>query len=311
MLPLKVTTIRRIGDRTVGSIALGTGLMAILNVPEPDAIRTIHAALDAGVRAIDSAAVYVPSVDAIGHSDRLIARAVASWDGPRDEVVHISKGGQRRIANGLDPSAFIIDGRPKSIREDVEASLKAMRTGHIDLYLLHTPDPAVPLTDSFGALVKLQREGKVRMIGLSNVHLAQIQEVSREGAVDAIENQYSVLPDYFQAGWPMTRQDSSEVLRWCETSGAAFLSYSPLGGGEQAGRIGDRLPAFGAVAIRRGVSAQRVALAWLLRQSDCLIAIAGCRRVQSAVDSARAMYLELSAAEIAELDTQLGVAAAQ
>ena len=296
---------RHLGKKTIGSIALGTGLMALLNTPEEIAISTIHAALDAGVRAIDAAAVYTPHVDAVGYSDRLVARAIASWDGPNEDVVHISKGGHRRIGNGLRPDDFIIDGRPESVRRDAETSLKAMNAEVIDLYLLHMPDPGVPLVESFGALVELKREGKVRMIGLSNVDALQLEEASREGVIDAVENQYSVLPSQFQPNWPMTREDSREVLLWCEARSATFFGYSPLGGGEHAANLGAKFPALQAIAAQRGATPQQVALAWLLHQNNNLVSIVGCRRVTSAVDSAAAMHLWLEDSELQRIQNEL------
>jgi aryl-alcohol dehydrogenase-like predicted oxidoreductase len=289
---------RRVGSQALGSVGLGLAPMAMLGIDEAQAIATIHAALDAGVRLLDAATVYTPSVSSPGHSDRLVARALAAWNGPRAEVIHVGKGGHRRVADGLTPSAFIIDGRPESIRADAETTLAAMGTEQIDLYLLHMPDPKVPLAESFGALLDLKREGKARMIGLSNVTLEQVQQVSRLGRIDAVENQYSILPICFSSQLPWTRDQSRPVLDWCESHDVAFLAYSPLGSVEAAGHLASRIPALADVAATHAVSAQRVALAWLLRQSDHLLTIVGCRRVETAVDSALAMQLVLSADEI-------------
>ena len=292
---------RRIGTRTVGSIGLGIAPMALFGTEESQAIATIHAALDSGIRLLDAAAVYTPNLTSTGHSDRLIARAVASWSGPRDEVVHVSKGGHRRVADGFGPDAFIIDGRPESIRSDLETSLRAMGAEKIDLYLLHMPDPAVPLADSTGALLDLKRQGKVRMIGLSNVTLEQVRQMSLLGRIDAVENQYSVRPICIMPQLPRTREECRPVLEWCEENDVAFLGYSPLGSLGTADKLGTLAPVLSTVAAHHHVSPQQVALAWLLSQSESLLPIVGCRRIESARDSAAASRLRLSSDEAAQI----------
>lgn len=296
---------RQVGSWKVGSVGIGTAPMALFGTEEKQAIAVIHAALDAGVRLFDTAAVYTPDTASPGHSDRLVARARASWNGPRDEVLQVSKGGHRRVADGFEAGAFIVDGRPMSIRADAETSLAAMKVGQIDLYLLHMPDPNVPLADSFGTLLDLKREGKVRMVGLSNVTLEQIEEMSRLGRIDAVENQYSIMPICIMPHLPRTREEGRPVLEWCETNDVAFLAYSPLGSIGTAGRLGSIVPELSEVAVVHGVSSQQIALAWLLQQSEKLVPIVGSRRIETAVDSAKAMQVQLSPAELAHISSRL------
>lgn len=285
---------RQVGERVLGAVGLGTASMSLQGIASHTCNDTIHAALDVGVRLLDAAAAYTPDVASVGHSERLLAEAVAAWDGPRDEVLIVTKGGHRRVGDGPPPDAFIIDGRPEAIRKDAESSLAALGTERIDLYLLHWPDPNVPLADSFGTLHELRREGKVAMVGLSNVTVEQLNDALNVGPVDAVQNPFSVF-----------RQGSRPVLEWCETHDVAFLAYSPLGGVNDAARLNE-LPALRRLAAEREVSVQQVALAWLLHQSDHLMPIVGARRAGTAADSAEAMHLDLIASELSQLDDETG-----
>ena len=285
------STTRLVGDREVGAIGLGSAEMAIFDIGPESATATIHAALDAGVRLLDGAAAYTPDLARAGHSERLLSTAVATWDGPQDEVVIATKGGHRRVTDGMTLEAFGFDGSPQALRRDAEGSLAALDRDTIDLYFLHWPDPDVPITESMGALEELRDEGRIRLVGLSNVSVEQLDAASTVGRIDAVQNRFSPLA-----------QGSRPVLDWCERNRAAFVAYSPLGGLAKAGSLAEQLPAFAELAGQLDVSVHRVVLAWMLGLSDRLLPIVGCRRVESATDSAAAAELRLTDEQRAGLD---------
>ena len=158
--------------------------------PEQESLRVIRAALDAGVRLIDTADVYCLDDTDIGHNERLVAAAVRGWDGPVEEVLVATKGGLTRPGGRWER-----DGRPEHLRAACERSLRALEVDRIQLYQLHAPDPAVPFEESVGALAELRREGKVRWVGLSNVSVAQIDAAQAIVPIAAVQNR---LNPYFR-----------------------------------------------------------------------------------------------------------------
>jgi aryl-alcohol dehydrogenase-like predicted oxidoreductase len=256
--------------------------------PEEQAIEVIAAALDAGIRLIDSAACYVPSGDEQGHNEALIAKGLAAWGGDADEVLVATKCGIKRIANVDFATDFVTSGRPEFLREQCETSLAALGTDCIGLYQLHTPPPDAELLDVVGTLAQLQSEGKVRHIGLSNVSVEQLDQARTVVDVVSVQNRFS--PPH---------RENLDMVRACEQRGIAFLAYSPLGGlGARARELGDVSTAFADVAAARGVSVHQVALAWELALSPQLIPIPGARRVETARDSAAAEAITLTADEL-------------
>ncbi|MFF0437065.1 aldo/keto reductase [Streptomyces sp. NPDC004327] len=285
---------RTLGDRIAVS-AVGLGAMPLSIEGHPDearALATVHAALDAGVTLLDTADSYHPPGGEPGENERLVARALAG----RDDVLVATKGGRGRSADG----GWTVDGRPEHLRRAAEDSALRLGGGAIGLYQLHKPDPAVPYAESLGAIRELVDAGTVRLAGISNVDREQIL-LAREILGDAlvcVQNRYS----------PAVR-DSEPELRLCAGLGLAFLPWSPLGGISRSsldgpsGRQADpRFAAFHRVAAARGVSPQRVALAWLLaRPGGHVLPIPGASRPETARDSALAVELTLSEEELAEL----------
>jgi aryl-alcohol dehydrogenase-like predicted oxidoreductase len=273
---------RQIDGTEVFPIGLGEMPMSLsTRPPEERSIRTIHAALDAGVNLIDTADAYAWDHTDIGHGERLIAKALK---GRRDEVIVATKGGHTR--NG---EAWELDGRPEHIRAACEASLRALETDRIDLYQYHRPDPDVPYEEAIGTFKELQDEGKVRWVGISNANVEQIELACSIVDVVAVQNQLSL--EY------RSPIDKGEVAE-CEKRGIAFLPWSPLGGIRSAAEAAGSHDPVQAAADAHGVSPQQVALAWLLSLSDVMIPIPGASRPESILDSVKAVDLALTGDEL-------------
>jgi aryl-alcohol dehydrogenase-like predicted oxidoreductase len=284
-----VTATRRLGGVDVFPIGLGAMPLSLEGRPgEADAIRTIHAALDAGVDLVDTADAYAPDESEVGHNERLVARAL---HGRRDDVIVATKGGHVRRGRAWD-----VDGRPEHLRAACEASLRALGTDRIDLYQFHRPDPAVPFAESVGAFKELQDEGKVRWVGLSNVTVAELEEALDIVDVVAVQNQLSV---------EFTHPIAAGEVAACAERGIAFLPWSPLGGIGKAGSV-TAIAAVKDVAAAHGVSPQQAVLAWLLRLGPTVVPIPGARRPETIRDSAAAAALELADDEVAAISRSAG-----
>jgi aryl-alcohol dehydrogenase-like predicted oxidoreductase len=282
---------RRIGDVQVSAIGLGGMPMSIEGRPDEDrSIRTIHAALDAGITLIDTADAYHMHADEVGHNESLIARALATYGGDTSSVLVATKGGHLRPGDG----SWTINGSPDYLKQACEASLKRLGVDAIGLYQHHRTDPNVPYADSIGALRDLLDAGKIRMAGISNADPAQIRQAQEilGGRLVSVQNQFS----------PAFRSSERE-LRLCDELGIAFLPWSPLGGIGNADRLGGHAAAFAEVAERYGVSPQRVCLAWHLAKSPVVIPIPGASRPETIRDSAQAPELTLTADDLAALDS--------
>lgn len=280
---------RKLGRKGPPVSAVGYGGMhlSIQDRPsEEQGIRVIHAALDAGVTLIDTADVYCLDDDDIGHNERLIARALGSWAGDHEELIVATKGGLRRPGGRWE-----LDGHPEHLRAACERSLAALGVERIDLYQLHAPDPRVPLAESVGALADLQRQGKIRRVGVSNVTVPEIREAETIISVASVQNRLN----------PFFREALAEgVVGYCAQQGIGFLAYSPTGGG----RLNRKLPAHPVLqpmAARLGVTPHALVLAWVLARSPAVIVIPSARTVEHATDSASAGELTLSEADLAAI----------
>src|SRR4051794_19339489 len=281
---------RRIGSWPVGAVGLGAmPLSTKRDRPSPsDAEATVHAALDAGVTLIDTADAYSWDEAEFGHNEELIAYALRSY-GRTPDVLVATKGGHTR-----DGTAWGLDGSPAYLRRACEGSLRRLGVDAIGLYQLHRPDPATPWEESMGALRSLADDGLVRMVGISNADIAQI-DVARSIVGDALVS----VQNQFSPGWRF----SADELAHCAAHGLAFLPWSPFGGVSSAGSLDAVAPAFAEVAAELDVSVYRVALAWHLAQADVVVAIPGASRPASVVDSAAAADLVLSPDQLARLQS--------
>ena len=282
---------RRIDGEEVFPVGLGAMGMSIEGRPDEDrSIRTVHAALDAGVNLIDTADAYCLDDTEMGHNERLIAKALR---GRRDGVLVATKGGHTRPGGSWE-----LDGRPEYIRAACEASLRALETDVIDLYQYHRPDPRVPYAETIGAFKALQDEGKLRWVGVSNANVDQLREAMSIVDVVSVQNQLALN---------FTSPIAKGEVEFATDHGLAFLPWSPLGGIGRAGST-ERLEAVTQTAAAHGASPQRVALAWLLALSPVVIPIPGSSRPETIEDSARAAELALSEDEVRAISEAAGVA---
>jgi len=279
-----ITPTRRLADVDVYPIGLGGMPLSVKGRPEEaQAIRTIHAALDAGINFIDTADAYALDGSEVGHNERLIAKAL-DLKGRPGHVIVATKGVHTR-----EGSEWLLDGRPEHVREACEASLRALGTDCIDLYQFHRPDPEVPFAETVGAFKELQDEGKVRWIGLSNVTVAQLEEALAIAEIVSVQNQLALN---------FTSPLAKGEVQAATDRGIAFLPWSPLGGIGRADETAAGVAEVHEIASAHGVSPQQVVLAWELRLGPTVIPIPGARRPETITDSAAAAQLALGGDEV-------------
>ena len=253
---------------------LGFGAMRITGegvwgepADQDGAIAVLRRAVELGINLIDTADSYGPDV-----SESLIAEALHPYP---EGLVIATKGGFLRDG----PGQWRPDGRPEHLREACEGSLRRLRRDQIDLYQLHRPDPDVPYEESVGAMVELQREGKVRHIGVSNVRIAQLDQALELAEVVSVQNRFN-----------LTDRRTEEVLDACAQRGIAFIPWFPLATGSLA-RPGTALDE---IASSHDSAPSQIALAWLLRRSEAMLPIPGTSSVEHLDENVAAAGIELS-----------------
>lgn len=278
---------RDFGSLGIALSRIGFGAMPLSiqgRPPLEDALKLIRRALDAGINWIDTADAYCLDDSEFGYGERLVARAVAEA-GARDILVTTKVGCLR------PGGEWTVDAHPKRIQAACEASLRALGVSSIFLYQLHSPDPRVPLADSVGALADLQRAGKIRHIGLSNVDLGHLHEAQREAEIASVQNRCNLFDRS-----PFT----NGVVDYCAKRRIAFIAHSPLGGHKGHVRTAES-PVIRSIAERRGATPHEVCLLWLLRQGDHVFPIPGSSRIESLESNLRVADQDLTDSEVAEL----------
>jgi pyridoxine 4-dehydrogenase len=285
------TTAVAAGTFTIGGdlpvTRLGYGAMRITGpgiwgepADREGATRLLRRAVELGVDLIDTADSYGPFV-----SEDLIREALHTGRAadPYDGVVVATKAGLIRTGPG-DWHAL---GRPEYLRFACEMSLRRLAVERIDLYQLHRIDPAVPAEEQFGVLATLQREGKVRHVGLSEVSVAELEQAQEHLEVATVQNRYNLLD-----------RRSEDVLRRCEEQGIGFLPWFPIATGDLAapgGPLDD-------LASETGATPAQLALAWLLRASPVQLPIPGTSSVAHLEENVGAATVELTDAQLERLD---------
>ncbi len=285
---------------------MGLGCMNLSHAygipPSPeDGLAVLREALDAGVTHLDTATLY-----GSGRNEELVGRAL---QGRRDEVVLASKGGLE-ILNGTRS----LDGRPDTLRRQVDASLRRLGVDRIDLYYLHRWDRTVPIGDSVGALAEAMAAGKIGAIGLSEVSVARLREAQQVAPIAAVQNEYSL--------W--TRNAELGMLAETREAGIALVAFSPVGRGFLSDSVGDPgalaekdirrpmprfqgenwaanarlLPAWRALAAEAGCTPAQLALAWLLSRGDHVAPIPGTTSADHARENQATLALSVDAALI-------------
>jgi len=254
----------------------GSGIWGPPKDPQA-AIAVLRRAVELGVNFIDTADSYGPGV-----SEELIAKALYPY--PKGLVI-ATKGGWKRPG----PNQWTHDSSPKHLREAIEGSLKRLRLDRIDVYQLHTPDPAISFDLSIDTLRELQSEGKIHLIGLSNVTREHIERARKIAEIVSVQNRYSVVD-----------REWEYVVDYCEQNRIAFIPWFPLG----AGDVGHDL--IEGIAKAHGVKAIQIALAWVLQRSRAMLPIPGTSNVDHLEENIRAAALRLSEQEFRQLDAVNG-----
>jgi aryl-alcohol dehydrogenase-like predicted oxidoreductase len=299
----------RLGGLEVGAVGLGCMSMTpIYGEPsEPEAIATIHRAIELGVDLIDTSDAY----GANGSNEVLVGRAIK---GRRDKVVLATKFGNIRLPDG-SPGA---NGRPEYVAQCCEASLKRLGVEAIDLYYIHRVDPSVPIEDTVGALARLVQQGKVRHLGISEAAPATLRRAHATHPMAALQTEYSL--------W--TRDAEDELLGICKELGIGYVAYSPLGRGFLTATVTDvetlspndrrrAMPRFQGDNMKRNLALlatlkelaakehctpAQLALAWLLSKQEFIVPLPGTKQRRWLEENAAAASLRPAPETLATLD---------
>ena len=275
-------------EHKVSALVAGAMPLSMPARPREDAVRVLHHAIERGLTWIDTADVYAPSAAEIGHNERVVGEAVRTAPNGVGPVTIVTKIGLRR-----DGDAWWRDGSPAWLRQAAEASNRAL--GRVpEVLCLHRVDRATPFEAQVEGLLAVQAAGLCGAIGLSNVDLGEYRLAQRlsGGRVAVVQNERS--PRY---------RGHADVLEACAADGVPFLSWSPLGGGHDAARLGEKYPAFAEVAHTHGATPQQVALAWLRATSPVLSPVVGFTRTETVDSAVAALSLRLTPEQMALLDT--------
>ena len=244
-----------------------------------EAKRVLRRAVELGVTLIDTADAYGPEI-----AERLIGETLAPYPAG---VVIATKGGITR--QGPAKTEYV--GRAGYLIQCVEMSLRRLKLERIDLYQLHRIDPRTPLEESLGALKRMQEQGKIRHIGLSEVTPAEVEAARQYVDVVSVQNRYS-LGD----------RRHEEMLNWCEQQGIGFMAWYPNAGGKLLRADNPAAEKLGQIARRNGATVSQLSLAWLLQRSPMLLPIPGTSKVAHLEENVAAAELRLSAEEWAEVE---------
>jgi aryl-alcohol dehydrogenase-like predicted oxidoreductase len=282
---------------------------------EDEAVATIQRALELGINFLDTAQLYGPMTN-----EKLVGRAIK---GRRDDYVIATKFA-RRMDNATPGDMSTIgplDGSAQHVRTSIDGSLRRLGVDYVDLYYQHRVDPNVPIEETVGAMGELVQQGKIKHIGLSEAAPETIRRAHAVHPITAVQTEYSM--------W--SRDPENGILPTCRELGIGFVPYSPLGRGFLTGRFrseddfdpsdfrrsnprftGENLDSnlqlaakVAEIADEKGVTAAQLALAWVLAQGEDLVPIPGTKRRTYLEQNAAAVELELTAEDLARIDSEL------
>ncbi len=268
--------VRRLGYGTMRLV--GDGAWGEPSDPA-EARRVLRRAVELGVTLIDTADAYGPEI-----AERLIGEALHPYP---PGLVIATKGGITR--QGPAKTEYV--GRAGYLIQCVEMSLRRLKLERIDLYQLHRIDPRTPLEESLGALKRMQEQGKIRHIGLSEVTPAEIEEVRKTVEVVTVQNRYSLAD-----------RRHEETLKYCEAQKIAFLPWYPMAGGKLLKPEQAAAPRFAQIAARHSASMAQLSIAWLLQRSAVMLPIPGTSKVEHLEENIAAAEIKLTHQEWAEVE---------
>ncbi|MBC7546914.1 aldo/keto reductase [Candidatus Saccharibacteria bacterium] len=240
--------------------------------------QVLQRAVELDINLIDTADAYGPEV-----SENLIREALHPYQG----VVIATKGGLTRGG----PNEWTPDCSPAHLKEACDASLQRLGVERIDLYQLHTVDSNVPFEDSYQTLLDLQREGKIRHIGLSNIEPEHFKTAMEMGEFVSVQNNYNIF-----------NREHEDILNLCEQNGIAFIPYFPVGGGQSD----MQQSVLQSVADKHGVTTHQVALAWLLAHSPVMLPIPGTSTIAHLEENVAATNIQFDPEDLDALERVAG-----
>nr|MDH3175783.1 aldo/keto reductase [Bacillus pumilus] len=293
----------------VNPIGLGTNAVGghnlFPNLSEDAGRELVETALDQGVNFLDSAFIY-----GSGRSEELIGEIIAKRGG-RENLVLATKGAHKEVNGQIE-----LDNSRDFLREQVEHSLKRLQTDYIDLYYMHFPDGRTPPEEVAGTLKELKDEGKIRAIGASNLDFEQLQAFNRDGYLDVLQSEYSLLK----------REAEKDLLPYCVEHRISFIPYFPLASGLLTGKFTkdatfddirakdplfqgeaflqnlEKVDKLKAIAQSKNAETAHVALAWLLAQDGIDAIIPGAKRAEQVQQNLKTNEVQLTKEEINQID---------
>lgn len=285
---MKTTTL---GNTTLEVSAIGFGAMHLSlagRPPEAQGLDVLHRVLDLGVTFIDTADAYCRDEDDKHHNEHIVRKALATYAGDTDQVVVATKGGCMRPGG-----RWTSNGNPEHLRQTIRESHAALGGDRpITLWQHHAIDPNYTIETSLAPVREAVRDGLIRYVGVSNYSVEQIRRARDVVEVVSVQNQYSP--------WHR-RPEQNGVLDYCEQEGLTFLPWSPLGGRSRAKSLGE-IDGLASLAQEKGVSPQRLVLAWLMARSPCILPIPGSSRRANTEDSLAAVAMSLTEDEVRRVD---------
>ena len=302
----------KIGKSNVESTPLGLGTNAVggnnlfPNLKDETGIQIVKTGLDSGITLLDTAFAY-----GMGHSEELIGQAIKGYD--RSKFVIATKAAQ-----DTSDGDVTINNNPQFLKKSVDDALKRLQTDYIDIFYIHFPDDQTPKDEAVAALNEMKQEGKIKAIGVSNFSLDQIKEANKDGLVDVVEDQYSLLH----------RDAETEMFDYLRENNISFVPFFPLASGlltgkysevvdfpendirhgnpdftgERFEKIVEKVNNLKPLADKHCITTAQLVLAWYIKNPDVTVVIPGAKRPEQVQSNAKALNVSLSDEEYAQID---------